>query len=275
MLVAVLEQRNPAFIALALAGVLLSALYMARMVFLTFAGSTRSAEAQNAHESPALMTVPLVLLAILAITLGIVAIDWGDMYHGFAYWLTMGHEKFHIVPWLTVASLALAVGGIAAGWYIYGRTPMPRRAATYSTETHTTATWAATSSPEGRDTPHDRIARRFAPIHRLLLNKYHIDDLYQWVIDRIALAFSRFVALFDRAVVNDRAVDGSALAVYLTGWWLRLTQTGRLHNYGAAMAAGAVVIALAWWLALVCNEPYWRQPSSTEIAFTPFNALNG
>ena len=60
-----------------------------------------------------------------------------------------------------------------------------------------------------------------------------MDDLYQWIIDRIALAFSRFIALFDRAVVNDRAVDGSALAVRLTGWWLRLTQTGRLQNYGA------------------------------------------
>ena len=63
-------------------------------------------------------------------------------------------------------------------------------------------------------------------MHRILLNKYYMDGLYQWVIDRVALAFSGFVALFDRAVVNDRAVDGSAMAVRLTGWWLRLTQTG-------------------------------------------------
>ena len=77
-----------------------------------------------------------------------------------------------------------------------------------------------------------------------------MDDLYQWIIDRIALAFSRFIALFDRAVVNDRAVDGSALAVRLTGWWLRLTQTGRLQNYGAAMAAGAIALVLVWWVLL-------------------------
>ena len=225
VLVAIMEHRSPAFLALTLAGVLLSALYMARMVWLTFYGSPRSEDAEHAHESPALMTVPLVLLAVLAVTLGVLAIDWGSAYHGFAYWLTAGHEKFHIVAWLTVASLALAVGGIAAGWHIYGRR-------------------------EYAEQPHHAISRRMFTLHCLLLNKYYIDDLYQWLIDRVALAFSRAIALFDRAIVNDRAVDGPAHAARLTGWWLRLTQTGRLQNYGAAMATGAVVIALAWWVLL-------------------------
>ena len=224
ILVAVMDHRNAAFLALTLAGVALSALYMARMVWLTFLGSPRSHDSEHAHESPALMTAPLLLLAIFSLTLGAVAIDWGSAYHGFAYWLTE-HEKFHIVPWLTIASLVLAFGGVAVGWHIYGRR-------------------------EYAEQPHHAIAQRFPAIHRILLNKYYMDDLYQWIIDRIALAFSRFIALFDRAVINDRAVDGSALAVRLTGWWLRLTQTGRLQNYGAAMAAGAIVLVLVWWLAL-------------------------
>ena len=225
VLVAVLEHRSPVFITLTLAGVILSALYMARMVWLTFLGSSRSADAEHAHESPAPMTVPLLLLAVFALSLGAVAIDWGASYHGFAYWMTEGHEKFHIVPWLTVVSLALALGGIAVGWFVYGRRGYAEQA-------------------------HHTVASRFPAMHSILLNKYYMDDLYQWVIDRIALAFSRFIALFDRAVVNDRAVDGGALAVRLTGWWLRLTQTGRLYNYGAAMGAGAVVLVLAWWVLL-------------------------
>ena len=236
VLVAVLEHRNPAFLALTLAGVVLSALYMARMVWLTFLRSPRSTDAEHAHESPALMTVPLVLLAVFALTLGAVAINWGAAYHGFAYWMTEGHEKFHIVPWLTVVSLALALGGIAAGWHIYGRTMSTRLGpgmVSYSDEMR-----------------HSRIARRFPTIHRILLNKYYMDDLYQWIIDRIALAFSRFIALFDRAVVNYYGVDGAGLSMRLAGWWLRLTQTGRLYNYGAAMAAGAVVLVLAWWILL-------------------------
>ena len=225
ILVAVLEHRNPAFLALTLAGVVLSALYMARMVWLTFLRSPRSTDAEHAHESPALMTLPLLLLAVFALTLGAVAIDWGAAYHGFAYWMTEGHEKFHIVPWLTIASLALALGGIAVGWHVYGRRE-------YAEQTH------------------HAIASRFPAIHRILLHKYYMDDLYQWIIDRIALAFSRFIALFDRAVVNDYGVDGAGLSMRLAGWWLRLTQTGRLYNYGAAMAAGAVVLVLAWWILL-------------------------
>ena len=225
VLVAVLEHGSPAFLALTLAGVALSALYMARLVWLTFFGNARSANAEHAHESPALMTVPLLLLAFFALTLGAIAIDWGSMHHGFAYWMTEGREKFHIVPWLTVASLVLAVGGIALGWHVYGRSEYGAQA-------------------------HHAIASRFPAVHRVLLNKYYMDDMYQWVIDRIALTFSRFIALFDRAVVNDRGVDGAALAVQLTSWWLRLTQTGRLYNYGAAMGAGAVALALAWWALL-------------------------
>ena len=225
VLVAVQEHLNPVFIALTLAGVVLSALYMARMVWLTFLGSARSTDAEHAHESPALMTVPLILLAVFAVTLGAVAIDWGSAYHGFAYWMTEGHEKFHIVPWLTVVSLVLALGGVAVGWHVYGR-------------------------HEYAAQPHHAIASRFPAIHRILLNRYYMDDLYQWVIDRMALAFSRFVALFDRAVVNDYGVDGAGLSMRLAGWWLRLTQTGRLYNYGAAMVAGALVIVLVWWVLL-------------------------
>ena len=224
ILVAVMDQRNAAFLALTLAGVALSALYMARIVWLTFLGSPRSHDSEHAHESPALMTAPLLLLAIFSLTLGAVAFDWGSAYHGFAYWLTE-HEKFHIVPLLTIASLVLAIGGVAVGWHIYGRR-------------------------EYAEQPHHVIAQHFPALHRILLNKYYMDDLYQWIIDRIALAFSHFIAVFDRAVVNDRAVDGSALAVRLTGWWLRLTQTGRLQNYGAAMAAGAIALVLVWWVLL-------------------------
>ena len=224
ILVAVLDHRNAAFLALTLAGVALSALYMARMVWLTFLGSPRSHDSEHAHESPALMTAPLLLLAFFALTLGAIVFDWGDGFQGFGDWLT-GHGELHIVPWLTIASLVLALGGIAVGWHIYGR-----RAYT--------------------EQPHHAIASRFPAIHRILLNKYYMDDLYQWTIDSIALAFSRFIALFDRAVVNDRGVDGAALSVRLTGWWLRLMQTGRLQNYGAVMAAGAIALVLVWWVLL-------------------------
>ena len=223
-LIAILEHRHPAFTALTLAGVALSALYTARIVWLTFLGQPRSPEASHAHESPPLMTAPLLILAFLSLTLGALAIGWNSAYQGFAHFLT-AHGAFHIIPWLTALSLLLAISGIALAWRIYGIGEYPSQ-------------------------PHHAIARRFPRIHRFLLNKCYLDHLCQWTIDRIALTLSRLIALFDRAIINDRAVDGPALAVWLTGRLLRLTQTGQMQNYGMAMAAGAIALALIWWLAL-------------------------
>ncbi len=223
-LIAILDRRHPAFIALTLAGVALSALYTARIVCLTFLGAPRSPEAAHAHESPPLMTAPLLILAVPTITLGAIAIGWNAHYQGFAHFLA-GHGAFHIIPWLTALSLLLALGGIALAWRIYAIRPYAEQ-------------------------PHHAIARRIPRAHRFLLNKCYVDDLYQWTIDRIALTFSRFIAIFDRAIINDRAVDRPALAIWLTGRWLRLTQTGQMQNYGIAIAAGAIALTLIWWLAL-------------------------
>ena len=198
ILVAVMDHRNAAFLALTLAGVALSALYMARMVWLTFLGSPHSHDSEHAHESPALMTAPLLLLAIFSLTLGAVAIDWGNAYHGFAYWMTEGYEKFHIVPWLTIASLVLAIGGVAVGWYIYGRR-------------------------EYAEQPHHAIAQRFPAIHRILLNKYYMDDLYQWIIDR-----SRFIALSPSAASSPSS----------TAQWSTTAQLTAPHSPCASPAGG-------------------------------------
>ena len=94
------------------------------------------------------------------------------------------------------------------------------------------------------------ISARFALVHQILVNKYYVDEAYQWVIDKIALALARFVAVFDRAVVNDVGVDGPADMVKSSGLRMKFVQTGRIYNYGMAMAAGAGVLALIWWVVL-------------------------
>ena len=197
----------------------LSALYMARVTFVVFFG--RSApENDRAHESPLVMTVPLILLAFFALTVGFIAFNWTDSYQGFGGFL--GEGRFHLNPWLTVVSLALALGGVGMGWLVYVK---------------------------GSVSHHD-IAQRFSTLHRVLVDKYYIDDIYQWVIDRVVLAFGNFVAVFDRIVVNDTAVDGSAFTVMLSALRLRYAQTGRMYNYGMAMVLGVVALVLIWWIVL-------------------------
>ena len=221
ILLSVLSHRHPAFLVITLIGVVLSALYMTRVVLVVFFGSYRTDEVQRAHESPWLMTVPLILLAFFAVTVGFLALNWPSDYDGFGDFLA-NEGAFHFVPWLTLVSLALALLGVGIGWQVYFRGGMY----------------------------HQSIARRFSLVHRILVNKYYLDDIYQWAINHMVLTFGRFVAVFDRVLVNDIGVNGSGTSVRLVSRMLRLLQTGRMYNYGMVMALGVVGLALVWWLVL-------------------------
>ena len=220
ILLHVLDHLPPVYIVLALAGVALSALYMARVTFVAFLGQPKS-DHSDVHESPGSMTAPLLLLAPFAVLVGLLAFGLWDGYHGFAAFIE-GKGAFHLVLWLSLASVLLAGAGILVGWMTYVRGSL-----------------SATD-----------ISARFALIHRIMVNMYYMDEAYQWAIDRVALALARFVAVFDRAVVNDVGVDGPADMVKLSGLRMRFVQTGRIYNYGMAMAAGVVVLALIWWVVL-------------------------
>jgi NADH-quinone oxidoreductase subunit L len=220
VLLAVWDHRNPVFIVLALAGAALSALYMARVTLVVFFGG-QTPESARAHESPPIMTLPLIALAFFSLTIGFLAFNWTEAYRGFGDFLT-GEGGFHVEPWLMALSLALALGGVGMGWLVYSN---------------------------GRIS-HREVASRFSVLHRLLVNKYHVDAAYQWAIDRMVLAFGAFVAKFDRIVVNDTGVDGSGKSVMLSAMRLRLVQTGRVYNYGMAMVLGIVGLALIWWIVL-------------------------
>ena len=220
LLLAVLNGRHPLFLVLTLGVVFLSALYIARALFIVFYGPPKS-ETDHAHESPRLMTVPMMLLAIGAVVVGFFALEVGG-YDGFSSFLTDGEHGFQINAALTVVSIAVALGGFGLGYAIYQRKAL-------STEA---------------------LIQRFNGLHRLLVNKYYLDDIYQWAIDKVVLVFSRGVALFDRVVVNDGGVNGIAHTVRTSGFRLRYLETGMLYNYALAMALGIVVIALFWWLVI-------------------------
>ena len=218
VLLAVLEHQNAVFLVIALAGAVLSALYMARATLLVFFGPPR-ADHESSHESSPLMTVPLVLLAFFAVTVGLLAFGWTDDYHGFDAFLA-GGGALHIEAWLAVLSAVVALLGLLAGWLVYSR--------------------GAPSS--------ESVRARLLPLHRVVEGKYHVDEAYQWAIDRVVLALGRTVALFDRIVVNDTGVDGPAVSVRLSARRLRYIQSGRMYSYGLGMAIGVVFLALVWWL---------------------------
>ena len=220
VLLAVLDHRNPVFLVLTLPALVLSSLYMARLVFIVFFGRM-GVKSRRAHESPWVMTLPLMLLAFFALTLGFLVFNWTSDYRGFSAFLFSG-EGFHFKPWLTALSLILALSGVAVGWLLYSSGRMSS----------------------------ESLVRRYPGLYRILINKYYIDELYQWIVDRMVLASARCIALFDRIVVNDTAVDGSALMVMLSAVRMRYIQTGRMYNYGMAMVIGVLALAIIWWVFL-------------------------
>jgi NADH-quinone oxidoreductase subunit L len=220
ILAAVEEGRNPAFIVLALVTAFMSALYMARAMFVPFFGRLRR-ELQHVHDAPWPMAVPMLVLAVLAVGFGFLSFNWPGSYDGFAGFVFFGKKHgFEFNWWLGIVSIVLAVGAFwfASLVYVKGSISL------------------------------DGVRSRFAPVLRVVENKYYFDEVYQWVVDRVVLVFSGFVALFDRAVINDVAVNGPANSVWRLGYALRLHVTGHVYSYMLAMVLGTMGLAILWWV---------------------------
>ncbi|HLB22829.1 MAG TPA: NADH-quinone oxidoreductase subunit L [Dehalococcoidia bacterium] len=202
----------------------ITAMYMARLFILTFLGQPKNHHAQeHAHESAPSMTGPLVLLAILAVVSGFVlfegvgeAIGFHSGFLGFVYNLAEGPEEFSVNWGLSILSVVLVGAGLGAGWFF----------------------WAGEARPA-------KVAGDFSPFgYRMLLNRFYIDEVYQFVIDKFVLAAGQAVAWFDRAVVNDSGVNGTGEVTDLAGRIGKYQQTGKMPNYALGIVVGVVVIAI-------------------------------
>ncbi len=207
--------------AILLAGVFLTALYTARLVLLAFFGSPRMSreQAHHIHESPAVMTLPLGVLAILTAVAGFVGVPSS---HGTAF------ERFlaPVLPFKEaehggVASLALAavsviaaLAGVFVAWLVYGRGQVDA----------------------------SKIGVPTNPFHRLLLNKYYVDEIYDALIVKPIYRLCLWCAqVFDVKVI-DGLVNGVATAVVAWALGLRRIQTGYVMNYALGMLLGAVAL---------------------------------
>jgi NADH-quinone oxidoreductase subunit L len=75
-----------------------------------------------------------------------------------------------------------------------------------------------------------------------LFNRYWIDELYCWLMDKLIIAVAFFLGMFDREVI-DGIVNGVGRGTTLAGDWLRGLQTGRIPSYALAVAGGLLIIA--------------------------------
>jgi NADH-quinone oxidoreductase subunit L len=223
---------------LVLAGVFVTALYSFRMFFLVFHGEGPRDEhaKEHLHESPKVVTVPLILLAIPSVVLGYLTIGpmlFGDWFKEVLYVMpehdTLGAigENFHgagafVLHAFASPALYLAMAGLGVAFYIYMVNPAIA----------------------------DKVKSTLSPLYRLLDKKYWFDEVYQAVFAGGSRGLGKFLWLAgDRGLIDGLAVNGSA---YSVGWLaavVRHLQTGYLYHYAIAMILGLLLL-LTWFVFL-------------------------
>ncbi|MEW5701178.1 MAG: NADH-quinone oxidoreductase subunit L [Candidatus Zixiibacteriota bacterium] len=212
---------------------LLTAFYMFRLVFLAFHGEPRFGHEVHPHESPRSMALPLTVLGVLSIVGG--WIGWPAILGGGAWFERFlapvfvsadealhleVHEASHAIEYgLMAVSVLLGLAGIgwAYRWYVQS----PARA--------------------------EAVRTRFTGLHRLVYNKYWVDEIYDAVIVRPLVGVSRVIYRYFDLLIIDGAANGlAALAQHLAARGVRLS-TGRFR-WGVVTFAFGCVVALGWAL---------------------------
>ena len=201
----------------------LTAFYTFRAFFKTFWGQEQIPEeaGEHAHESPPIMTWPLIVLSFFALAVGAaIALGFGGLNEFLARTPGLaGAHAEHSIAIMAVSGL-VALAGIGLAWSMYGRpSELP-----------------------------DMLAHRFARAYELSRGKFWFDELYQtWVVRPtiIVAEISRFI---DNWVVDGLVRLTAALPAFFGRILLRPMQNGLVQYYAAVMVCGLVVLVLALWL---------------------------
>ena len=250
-------------------GAFMTAFYMFRLIYMTFYGTSHVDHEvlHHVHESPPIMTVPLIILAILSVVGGLILgvppeHGWIHRFLG----VVVGHGVIHTASGvaeaasmvealgeggafhaldalLMIISVMVGVLGWGLAWFMYTkRTDIP-----------------------------DRLAGKYKDLYELLLNKYWVDELYEFVFVRGAKALANVLWGFDERVVDgavngashliiqsseesgrfdlqtiDGSVNGLSVVIQFGARAFRLLQTGFVQNYVLAMVLGLFVIVTAY-----------------------------
>ncbi|OEF99820.1 NADH-quinone oxidoreductase subunit L [Vulcanibacillus modesticaldus] len=208
ILMSVYESGHVTLFWMALIAAVMTAFYMFRLYFLVFSGKPR--HNANVHESPKNMTIPMIILSLLAIFAGYIE------FFGFGEWITNNGviaEEVEGPKWIMYLSIIAAFGGIALAWLMYGRDNKVK-----------------TGEPRG--------------LHKLLFNKYYIDELYSTVVVRPYTIFGYVLKFFDKYVIGG--------LVQLSVWFSKAIgkigsrlQNGQVQAYGLITIIGLVLLLVS------------------------------
>ena len=224
----------------------MTAFYMFRLMGMTFWGSFRGPREiwDRIHESPRVMTIPLILLAIPSVLIGMaLGLPLGNstlhhwlepVFHEAAELLHHGEVSYNLLGIdgaLILASVGVAAVGIAIAWRLYG-VDLP-------------------GLPKRKPDPETvrSISARVPFLYRASLNKWWFDELNDLLFMRIGGRIAAALWWFDREIV-DGIVNATGAVTRDAGRGLSRVQTGRVQNYALGIALGLIVMAGSYlWLA--------------------------
>jgi NADH-quinone oxidoreductase subunit L len=217
ILAAALDGRHTPIFLILVVGAFLTAFYTFRLLFLAFSGSPRMTKEvlHHAHESPWVMTLPLVVLSLLTLVAGFV---FGLPLGGTRIAHLLGsvfkeHAESHSAVVVLVSVMVFAAG-LGLAMYRYRMTPVKA----------------------------DTVGRPRTWLHAMLINAYYVDAVYDRLIVRPLLALSIVLARVVDLGTIDGIVNGVGRMVTAWGAGLRRIQSGYVVNYALTMLAGAVVV---------------------------------
>ncbi len=213
---------------LAALAALLTAFYSWRLIFLTFHGKFRGTHEQehHIHESPPVITVPLMFLAFGAVFAGYVGIppifwEHGDKIGEFLA-PVLGHPEGHGSHAEEIFVILISITVAVLGWIIAYKMYIKN-----------------TELPQ-------KLQDRFQGVHKLLFNKYYIDELYsKTIVQPVLKASDKIILGFDTYIIEG-IVNGVPNLIGAFGRKFREVQTGMLSNYALVMAIGTVCIIGIW-----------------------------
>ncbi|MEY4374923.1 MAG: NADH-quinone oxidoreductase subunit [Candidatus Eisenbacteria bacterium] len=202
----------------------LTAFYMTRLYILTFRGKSRlSHEAEHhLHESPPSMILPLAVLAVLSVIGGYIGLPFQEGGHLLTRWLhpVIAHEAHHLsesTEWALMAgSVGVGLLGMLLAFRAYLWTPE-----------------LATS-----------IRARLEGVHRLLENKYWVDEVYHAIVVRPLVSGSEWLWRFWDAKIVDGIVNGVGYTIEGGSAILKLFQTGFVGTYALFITLGVIALFL-------------------------------
>jgi len=222
---------------------------MFRLVFLTFWGERRHGDAHghahehgHLHDAPPAMALALIVLAIGSVAAGWIGVPGRNVL---AEWL---HPSFVAHGPGVAAAEPRPADAVPEGTAVEIREDLEIELMVVSTVIAVAGIWFAWFVWVKRRSIAENAAREFPAIHRWLLNKYYVDELYDAaVVQPIRVASQEGLWRGFDVKIIDGAVNGAATIVNSSATWLRRLQTGSVKTYAGSVFVGVVAI-LAYYL---------------------------